>query len=631
MSPRRKDVSDMSGWNGWWLAALAACAVSARAETWGDWMERRGDAPLAAEYRPGWAVEAREKKSSTRSEDFVEVNRGYDGDLVFTLAEGAEAPKGPLEICLLHSVAGPGEMNWPGEGAIPSDFEPMALPEARPGRAVAEEIRTVPAVFPLRVPVTLPAAAYSSASWRDRRPSALFPRYEVRDADGRVLCRGVLPGRGLAERSRSLVGTSEDDEAIKQVTENSATAERVGDLPEEMAAYRQVHSIWFTEGLWKKMEGREALGRRLLLSGVRLTGETDLVLRVRAALGTGKNGQAVGGAAIPSSLGSQGDFSLRTLDLAQPGCGHGKEKVEREASLFENEANLFGKDRDAYLALTLGSLLVFAGGTATIRGVVFLRRKGERRVAIWWALPAWTAACFAGTWLGGALVLDRRPRADVTEYRLALAGWPEMHCRAVASAMTFEPGRPTWRLPSGAVPHVRESGRLDGWWARWDAEIAPDGVRMRLPRKLSGTTLKLEAGWFEPTAYPIVLEDGTPDAPGRWAVATEDVDGAYALAEGHWRDLGAMKVGERVDPRAARKMEDNRLPGLPTGLRDAFSGRTWREPCRNPKHNHPPKEQETPNPDWVVVAWRRDAAPQVAPTWEESRTKGRTVWVVQWP
>ncbi len=618
----------------WIWTGLLLLAGRVQGETWGDWMAGPAEAPLVAEFHPGWAVEERDRHAHSPSEEFIEPNRGYDGELVFSLVAGANAPSGPLTVRVWHAVVPPQDMNWPGDGEMPTNFFAQVLPQATPRRPVAEESWIVAADFPLRIPVVRPRSCVSPVSWRIRRAAALFGAYEVRDAAGVVVARGVLPARRLSENTRSLLGVVEDDEAMKQVTERSGAVERVRDLPDNLEAYRQVRAIWFTDELWEAMAGREALGRRLLLSGVRLTGETALVERIRTELGTGWKGLAVAESAVPSQLSSKSLFSLRALNLARTMCGDEDGEPQREESVFENEANLFAADRSAFLWWTLGGLMLFAAGTVAILAVVFIRHKGERRVAIWWALPAWALVCAAGLLGGGRLVLDRRARADVTEYRLMMAGWPEMHVRAVASAMTFKPGRPLWVLPPEAVLHGQRHDRLDGWWARLDEERSREGDPqrwLRLPRKPTGSTLEAEVGWFEAASTPVGLEDGPPETPGRWAVAAEDVDGVYVLAEGRWRDLGPMKIGERIDPLAADQMESNRLPGLPNELHDGFSGWHWREPCRNPAHNHPPEHGLPPKHDWVVVAWRRDVPPRVAPVWEESRTEGRVIWVVQWP
>lgn len=612
----------------WAVAVWVAAWPAARGETWAEWMSPPADAPLTAEFQPGWAWDPEQTTGINRVEDHLPINRGYEGTLVFGIRPGAEAPQGPVEVTLSFSAASPAEMNWPPSNAVPADFEPMVLPQAVPRPAAWEETRTLAAEYPLRVPVVRPWNCQGPIRYRTLKPAALFGRYWVRDAAGRELCRGMLPATTLSGGAPALAGFATADEALNQVSKSVGLLTRVSDLPDELAAYREMRGIWFTEALWQQMAGREALLRRILLSGVRISGETALVERIGAALGTAKEGLVPGGGLSPEPWSSRNDASLRQLNLWS---GTADRRTGRESCIFENDVDLFRTDRNAYLIWTLGGVLAFSAGVAVLLGVVFIRYKGERRVAIWLALPGWAALCFAAVWAGGGLVLERRPRADVTEYRLAVAGWPEMHCRAVATAMTFTPGRPEWKLPAGALVWGERYAGLDGWWKRYDVRTTADGMRLWLPRKMTGTALELEASWFEPTAVPVVLEGGTAEASGREVVATEDVDGVFAMIETEWRELGPMKAGERLDPRSGRKCEWNHLPGMPKVLEDEFpyehgGGNT----CRNPAHDHGPEMKRLPREhDWILVAWKRDVPPRMVPVWEETLTKGRVVWVIQ--
>ena len=581
---------------------------------------------MTAELKPGWDVERHAKEAGMKPAAYVERNRGYDGEMEFVLAEGAEEPAGPLTIVVRHVGVSGDEIDWPRNGAIPAGYVPMVRPGAASGPAVATETFEAEAKFPLRIGIVRPKSCASTNSRDPHKPGALFGQVEAKDAKGRTLCRGILPARSFHEMARALVGTEDGDEAARQASSHSGEIDRVDDLPEAMEAYRRVRGIWFTERLWEKMEGRDALLRRLLLSGVRLSGETGLVEKIRAKLGTGRDGRAVAAIAKPSALWPSSEFDLRRLDLACVESTDKRKRGEREKSALENDGKMFADDLDAIETWTLAGLLVHAAGTAGAFAFVFARRRREGRVAIWWILPAWAAGCAAAIWAGGVLLLDRRPRAEVTEYRLAMAGWPEMHCRAVATAMTFEPGRPAWRLPPGAWVAGFHQEQLDGWWGRLDAETTESGIRLRLPRKTTGKTLELDACWFEPAAFPVALEDGVLEAPGRWAVAREAVDGAYVLANGEWRDLGPMKAGDRMDPLKAGKTKHNGLPGLPTTLREVHEKTIRRAGSQNGAEKGLGGWS-----DWLVVAWKRDKQPRVAPEWDAERTKGRTIWVVQWP
>jgi len=617
------------------IAAMSILTVlSARGEPWEDWRTPPVNAPLTAELKSGWDVDPFSIGSNRSFSEYLEANRGYEGTLLVTPTEEAGPVSGPLTVQFLYSVASPYDLNWPEEG-IPEGFVLQLLPGTVPGRERMEETVVLPAEFPLEVPVVLPKSCAKPISMRNYKPAALIGRYAIFDAEGILLTRGVMPLRKISETYRVLMGRTDNDEAMKRLTEKAGSTDRVGNLPDEMVAYRSIRGIWFTDSLWDKMDGREALARRLLLSGVRLSGETQLVERIRTALGTGPQGVAVAESVIPSSWSTGDPMSLRELNLRSQYtprelCDARKEK---DSSLFENEVDLFAPEKDSYFTWTIASLLVFSLGVGVLLAVGFIRFKGERRVMLWWSLPLWTLLCSLGIWGGGLLVLERRPVLDVTEYRLIMQGWPEMYCRAVASAMTFEPGRPMWTLPAGAVTLEPRYKSLNGWWARRDSWIGPERIQMQLPREMTGTLLELEAGWFEPASSPVSVESGTPEEPGRWVVASEQLDGVYVLAEGSWRELGAMRAGDRLDPLSLKKGEGTYLPGLPEEIQDQYLNWHTYEPCTNSTHNHSPPDPERiqPDYDWVVVAWQRDVPPRVTTEWDESRTKGRVIWVIQCP
>ena len=115
----------------------------------------------------------------------------------------------------------------------------------------------------------------------------------------------------------------------------------------------------------------------------------------------------------------------------------------------------------------------------------------------------------------------------------------------------------------------------------------------------------------EPAAAPVSLENGTVDEPGRWVVASEDVDGVFVFAKGDWYELGPMKAGDRRDPLTLKKRADNRLPGLPESIHDN---------CVRRK-----------KPDWIIVALKKEMLPRGIPMWTNSLTKGRVIWVMQCP
>ncbi len=604
------------------VAVFLATALQTHGDSWDEWLDPGDDSRITAEFRPGWVVESEELSGRCSAHDLLQPNRGYTGDILFNRAPGADAVRGPFSIRLLYSVAASAEMNWPdNDELLPLDFVPMPLPDVAPRRTAAETVHVITDGLPATVPVLLPASCGDVDSYRSRHSSALFCRYEALDAAGRVMCRGILSAFRLREDARLLVGMDDADEAMKEVTRQSGAIERVGDLPDEMSAYRQVNGIWFTDSLWIRMEGREDLLRRLLLAGIPISGETGLVSRIQSALGTGWQGRALAGSVVAGANWRSGcPMSFRDLNLKNFPSSGKCQKDDDVESVFENEGRLFKSRRNSFLVWSLTGLFVFCAGVAAALILILVRRKGERRVIIWWALPAWTLLCFVLIWALGLIVLDRRNRADVTEYRLVMAGWPEMHCRAVASAMTFQPGRPEWKLPAGAVLYDPVDRGLDGWWNRLDSEFSGDCATLRLPQRMTGNRLELEAGWFEPASAPVTLKPADDDqSDERLISATDDLDGVYVLAHGKWRALGAMKKDAVLDPFAADALEDNRLQGLPSIISDAFSDWHWRQSCENDVG------------DLVVVAWKRDVPSRMAPAWKNALVSGRVIWVIQCP
>ena len=90
-----------------WMAGMLAAWPAARGETWAEWMAPPADAALTVEFQPGWALDPEQAKNKYKDEDYLEINRGYEGELVFDLKPGAEAPPGPVEVTLSFSAASP--------------------------------------------------------------------------------------------------------------------------------------------------------------------------------------------------------------------------------------------------------------------------------------------------------------------------------------------------------------------------------------------------------------------------------------------------------------------------------------------------------------------------------------------
>lgn len=163
----------------WWVGVLVfVCgAGGVRGGTWDEWRGPRADATVSAEFVSGWAVEP----SKEFRQKAVPNNRGYDGELVLTLKEGAPVPPGPLSVVMWHAGVADELMNWPKEGEKMDrdSFVLDILPEVKIGPVALEERWELSSAFPLRVPVVRPRSVEIADNWRFNYWSALWGGLEL--------------------------------------------------------------------------------------------------------------------------------------------------------------------------------------------------------------------------------------------------------------------------------------------------------------------------------------------------------------------------------------------------------------------------------------------------------------------
>ncbi len=629
--------------------AGATCGVgwATAADTWENWP--RTNAGIEATFVQSPAVTW---QTSSRGSDSVLLDHGngFAGHLVLSSPPGAPPPVGPLTVELLYSIAPRQNINWPehlqAREALPVGFEARPKGVIRPPVAVATHrinagpTASIPVCPPRSCTDLFEEKSTRGYSWRDF-PPAQFPRYEVRDAGGQVLCRGRLPAFVCRTKAQANFSGIREDLARK----DPSWCE-VPELPDVDAFYAGVEKIWFTEALLDRLPDRETRLRRLMLTGVQLTGTTTSVERIQTLLHLPvASPRVLAGFLSAESAGGSGLIDASAIRCPAPPDNKGQPPCELP-SLLENQVDLFAGARTGYLIWTFACFFIYAVGVGAILVRVFGRRKGAQRMTIWRVLPGWTLICSALVLVSGFGLLDRRDKVDCTEYRLAKSDWPEQYCQAYAQALTFAGERTEWRLPPPAhLIHGSASGNrdemLDGQWHRRDSFHAPDEQRITPSRYLRGAKRSIRAGWFEPVSLPVAL---VPlDAPegdyDRAVQATEPVDGVWVLARGRWHELGAMQAGEQRLLTPAQFLETKRFSGLPERVFTALD--RWcndGEPhfCTNPDHHHDPAEQmarwsrQIGHP-WVVVAFRRDVAPRVQPVWpRRAQVKGRVAWVTQW-
>ena len=466
--------------------------------------------------------------------------------------------------------------------------------------------------------------------------SVLVARYEVMDAAGRVLARGVVPqfaGYSYREPIADawVMGDVEADRLLRE-RGGLNTVETVTALPQSPAAYEGLRAIWVSQSVWESMAAEPRFWQRRLLQGVSLYGRPETVQAMQAVLDPGSNGVLLAAQlAAPAATAAQAHAAPYAAAYGRPGgldltCDT---NGVMETGVLENVCPLFA-DAVQYRAWTIGVLGLFTFGTVVLLALAFLRLPGPRRMTLWWALPLW-AALFA--LLGGGVgrwVLARQARADVTEYRYAHVNWPEMYCQAVGRMLRFDGRECAWQLPRHAVeclhPPAYQAGAAPRPTIR--QEVRSSGsVRMSDQGGSPGTSDSISASWFRSNALPFEVVATTS---GRCLRATADLAAVYVWSEKHWHSLGAMAAGREAGLRASKATRMDRLPGLPLALAGCWSKGVAvnSTDCNDaPVPNYP---EPAVSGTWLVVALQR-SEPAMRPVDAQAKTVGRVVWMVQCP
>lgn len=645
--------------------ALCQAALTAGAETYDAWERGAGieTGRVSVVYAPWWGFSPQHFGATAEN-----THGGYEGELLLHAAPEALQHL-PLRLRVRYSGVQSDEIvtqlgrkdsdeMWHQTGGFRAD-ETMRPSDNRTRESAETNftVRVKPDV-PIRetlseMETVLPALTSDVCAVRFGFPnnSRLFmvnrgmnfhvivARYEVLDAIGRVLARGIVPrmarvsyGTPMAEAW--VMGDIEADRLLRERCGLNAV-ETVAALPAAPAAYEGLHAIWVSQSAWDAAAANPRFWQRMLLQGVSLYGRPDTVRAMRAVLDPESNGvvlaaqlaaptATVGQAAARSYASACGSFW--GLDLKYETGGFEKSALDNVRPLFQ--------DATRYQAWTAGVLGLFTVGTVVLLALAFLRLPGPKRLTLWWALPLW-AALFALLGGGvGRLVLARQARADVTEYRYAHLNWPEMYCQAAGRMLRFDGRECAWQVPAGAVESpnapVRASDGAARQVLRHDVRT-PDAVRMADERVVPGTSDNIGASWFRPCALPFAVV-ATPD--GRRLRADADLAAVYVWAERHWRKVGNLPSGREVNPLAADVPRLERVPGLPAALAGCWSKGASLCATSNSSDCDDPPTPACPCPaaagTWLVVALQR-SDPDMRPLDAHAAAAGRVVWIVQCP
>jgi len=555
---------------------------------------------------------------------------GYEGDLVLRASSG-NALRPPLRVRLLFNTAAKADVSGLPESSNLWYSDDRFAVHLRLERSIRERlflhdvtVSSVAAGQSVSVPFVFPRTTATRME-----PFLVVGRYEVTDADGVVLARGLAP-RLLVNTPRygceSTAWVTDDPESDRLLREHAhiSNAETVTVLPDVTAAYDGLSAIWVSHDAWQVLRGDLGFWRRILLQGVSLYARTNTLDAMRAALHVSADGSVLraGVYGADQALGAgNGSQAINSLDLHTTVDAHGSCDL---GSLLENNQPLFVSAL-SYQAWTAAILGLFTLGTVALLVLAFVRLKGAKRVRLWWIIPVWSVGFSLVGGLGGRLVLSRQPRADVTEYRFARTDWPEMYCLAAGRSLHFSASEQGWRMPADATllqsgSPSSESRAGDAAWLQSQAAATV----LHVETGDRGVLHDDNAGWFRPCTLPFGLapQDGLMRIR-----ATEDLDAVFVWREGVWHTLGAVRAGQTSGPCiASKKGLSHHLAGLPSAVADRLT--TGEPPCgANKQDARMAKEDDRP---WLVVALQRRPG-DLKPLNPRSAFSGRIIWVVQAP
>ena len=586
-------------------AVLLAAASPTRAERWGAWRELP-DAPLVARFEP--SIDTRLpvfQSDNLASYANLFARIPFPGTLVVEAAAGdaGVAPGTALRI-VVEAVSV--DMDRSGAPKAPKDAHfasnpllPFALPSGAsrpPFATVVFNVEAPDAGEVARIPVLLPFL-----TWRDM-DGIVRVRWSAAEAgSGRVLARGVLP----CAFSRYEGGRT----PMTLVATGDGRAHGSGNVcrptPATWTAWPTLASdiakgVFDGAGLDAAFGAAPEGSASNFLARARLVGISLVSRDPAAAMPEGRD------VLVPQMQGNSSDGE----PLSQTHVGRWHDVYSdpadpaRAALEAANEALLeparipgaaLGRPYAPFAVATVVFLALFAIGAVAILVRHFALRRGEARLAVWRALPLWSAASAVVAFLALPRMLDRRPYADVTEWRYGFADSDEAFCIAQARAQSFAATPSSWSIPGDAwffvgpnfFSHARDPGKVfsNG------GEAGRPGVT--LPPRLRGEEESIMACRFAPHRSPVSLtsdpaldvraltreallapeaevsdsalrdvlarmlgdwsappsgppwSDARPrPAPERSVTAAADLDGVFVWACGSWYALGPMKRGE---------------------------------------------------------------------------------------
>lgn len=563
------------------LSLLAAVAAPAHgAQRWSDWASKDGDS-LTASFVP-WADSRQQffSRSPKGYASFYEPFSPFVGELVLSPGpnadcDGAKALKEPItlvvEMALAHKDRAGSPFVADDAHYASNPFIPFGVPPGEAGRAAFAVHVLFPAgsTYPLRAPViNASVRSITDYQWLVRI------RWKALDTGGATVAGGIIPDAfelktGYVSSKENELFTWQGEDGSASCGPNTAMATDASFRAWPMLT-RQVKAFYLDVATIDRVfhDDAEAFAtflRRTRLAGVKV--EFDGTATNKAPLDQVLVGYD-GNGRYRWSFALDGEAPCRDHD---PHPQSGDESLahrpldEKLIAPARIPGDALGRDTVAYEAATAVFMLLFAAGTAVLLIHFFAKRRGEARLAVWTALPLWCLAASAVVFAFVLPLLDRAPRADVTEWRYAIAGEPEELRVDSGRAHSFSMSPTSWTTAS------------DGWFSEEELRegaslvIGEPAGRMTLagrprirgereevfamrfaPHDCQPLTISADPGACPATAEEFaallkgwLMSDVVGAAtPEREVTANADYAGVWVFTRGFWYGLGPMKKGE---------------------------------------------------------------------------------------
>lgn len=603
------------------FAAVALALLPAAAENWREWQPLPGQ-EVSAAFEP--FVDMRDGKID-KSAAFGYANLAkrtpFPGEIVFSGAlsgDGGVLTAGAFEIVVDAVLVDEDHSGKPsvgkGDHYAQNPFLPYAMPTGPCDAPSATARYFVPqgrAEEGIRVPVVLP----NDDVWHGK--DAVYRiRWRILSAgNGSTIARGILPeafsyNTRHNDKTHDVVYATAGSASRAKTRPGRATKNTWGAWPALVESFSSV--VFDDAGFDEAFAGEDPAAVSNFIARAWLI---NLDLSRKSAKG-GEASALPGPVAGPRPIAipQRGGVRLRGADAATPfsqsavavhvrdsnnGAGRSsrgagkKEKADARFNAIRIPGETLWRPTAPFAVATAAFLAAFALGSVVLLVFFFAFRKGERRLAVWYVLPAWCVLCSLAGWFALPLALDRRPYSDVTEWRYSIEGLDESFCIAKGRAQTFKAEPTAWSVPGGAwfgmphhwkdryargrvfgfdggegggaalLPSPRNAGAEDRAIAfRFaprepavtlspDPEFSFDGflreasrapsaedggeTRRRLAKFLSEWS---DAEFRKPGKY----KDGAPAK--RSVTAHRALDGVFVFARGSWFALGPMAAGE---------------------------------------------------------------------------------------